>query len=156
MLEALQKSAFAQAIGQSQVITASLSALHALGFAMVTSSALVFLLRELGWLFVDRPRIEIARPAGRVLMLGACMNIVTGALMFSTRATAALANEFFRAKMLLLASALLMSGTFMRPAGRLSGAAEPVARTSVSPGGILGALLWLAVGVAGCAFILIE
>jgi hypothetical protein len=156
MLEALQKSAFVQTIAQSQVIIASLSALHALGFAMVTSSALVFLLRTLGWLFVDRPRSEIARPAGRVLMLGACMNIVTGTLMFSTRATSALANEFFRAKMLLLASALLVYGTFMRRAGRPSGTAGPGAGASVTVGGILGAVLWLAVGVAGCAFILIE
>ena len=53
MLETLQASAFAKAIAQSQVITAGLSAVHALGFAMVTSSALVAGLRTLGGLFSD-------------------------------------------------------------------------------------------------------
>jgi hypothetical protein len=76
--------------------------------------------------------------------------------MFSPRATSALANGFFQAKMLLLASALLVYGTFMRRVALPTGAGDPGARASVKVGGVIGALLWLAVGVAGCAFILIE
>jgi hypothetical protein len=154
MLDALQRSSFAQTIAQSQMITASLSALHVLGFAMVTSGALLLGLRALGRVFADRPAFDVVRPAARLLMLGACMNVMTGALLFSPRATSAVANGFFRTKMLLLVGAVIAQLVLMRGMRRRSRKGEP-GFASV-PGAAVSAALWIAVGVAGAAFILIE
>jgi hypothetical protein len=153
MLDALQKSAFAQGIAQSQAITATLSALHVLGFAMVTSGALMFGLRSLGVLFRDRPPLDVLRPATRAVMLGAAMNVMTGALMFSPRAVSALANPIFQAKMLFLISAVLVHVILMRRLVRRYHGGRAAGRIVA---GAAGAVLWLAVGVAGAAFILIE
>jgi hypothetical protein len=154
MLETLQASAFAKAIAQSQVITAGLSAVHALGFAMVTSSALVAGLRILGGLFGDRPAIEILRPASRVLFAGLVINILTGALLFSPRAASAAANPFFRSKMILLACAIAVQVVVMRGVMLRSRSGDGSAPSLAA--GATGLLLWLGVAVAACAFVLIE
>jgi hypothetical protein len=154
MLDALQRSAFAQVIAQSQMITASLSALHVLGFSMVMSGAFIFGLRSLGLLFVERPAMELLRPAARVLFIGVAMNILTGALLFSPRAASAVANIFFRTKMVLLVTAVLLQVVVLR-------AAIVRARTldDTGPGalaGTAGLTLWIGVALAACAFILLE
>jgi len=154
MLETLQASAFAKTIAQSQVLTAGLSAIHAVGFAMVTSSALVSGLRTLGRLFRDRPAVEILRPASRVLFAGLAINIVTGALLFTPRAASAAANPFFRTKMALLAGAILVQVLVMRGVLHRARLGDPSA-PSVAAGGA-GLLLWIGVAVAACAFVLIE
>jgi len=154
MLDALQRSSFAQTIAQSQILTASLSALHVLGFAMVTSGALLLGLRALGRIFADRPVADVVRPAARLLAVGACMNILTGALLFSPRAASAVHNGFFQTKMLLLVSAAIVQIVVMRNLGRQSHRHD--SRFPSALGGALSAVLWLAVGAAGAAFILIE
>jgi len=151
MLETLQHSAVATAIANSLLLTASLSALHVAGFALVSGGALVSNLRLLGVLFPDRPVAEIVGPTRRGMAAGLLVSVVTGALLFSTRATAASQNEFFQVKMTLLVGALLMQFIVQRRLVDL----RPDAAT-FKGAGALGLMLWLGVGLAGCAFILLE
>ena len=108
MLEALQDSWLAHAIGESQMITASLSALHLVGFTLVMSSALVSGLRMLGFTLREVSAIDVVRPATRALLIGLSISAVTGALLFVPRAAGAAANDIFRLKLTLLLGALVM------------------------------------------------
>jgi len=65
MLEALQRSWLAHTINESQVITASLSALHVIGFTLVMSSAAVTGLRMIGVTLREVPVLDVVRPATR-------------------------------------------------------------------------------------------
>src|SRR5262245_53685888 len=114
MLEALQHSAVAMAIGNSLVLLAGLSSLHVVGFALVSGGALVSNLRLLGLMFRDRPVAEIVVPTRRGMAVGLLISVVTGLLLFSTRATAASGNQFFQIKMTLLVGAVLMQFVLQR------------------------------------------
>lgn len=151
MLESLQHSALASAISNSLWLTAGLSALHVVGFSLVSGGALVSNLRLLGVLFRERPIAEIAGPTRRGMAIGLLLSAITGALLFVPRARAASGNEFFQLKMTLLVGAVLMQFVVQRrlldvrpdaPAFRIAGA--------------IGLALWIGVGLAGCAFILLE
>ena len=152
MLNALQSSWLAHTVGESQMLTASLSALHLVGFTLVMGSAVVSNLRLLGALFADQPATDITRPARRALLLGACLSATTGSLLFMPRAASAVANDFFRVKVALLAVALLFLAIVQ---GRVS------RRASTEPGqarlmGAIGLALWIGAALAASAFILIE
>ena len=151
MLEALQHSAVATTIGNSLLLLAGLSALHVVGFALVSGGALVSNLRLLGVLFPDRPIAEIVVPTRRGMATGLLISVVTGLLLFSTRATAASGNQFFQMKMTLLVAAVLMQFVLQRRLVDL----RPEAATFRGAGAV-GLALWLGVGLAGCAFILLE
>jgi hypothetical protein len=151
MFEALQDSGLAQVIGQSQLLTASLSSLHVVGFALTTGSALLVNLRLLGLVLAEVPASEVIRPALRALGVGLTTSVSTGALLFVPRAAGAVENPYFRTKVLLIAAGVLVhafvqprvaAGTQHRGLERLSGA--------------MGLTVWLGVALAACAFILLE
>ena len=151
MLDALQHSWLAQTIAESQMLTATLSAAHLLGFTLVMGSAVVSNLRLIGVMFTDQPATQITQPARRALLLGACLSAATGLLLFMPRASAAVANDFFRAKMTLLAVALLLltvQGRVVRREAGERGAARFV--------GAIGLALWIGVALSASAFILLE
>ncbi|MEQ1913160.1 MAG: DUF6644 family protein [Vicinamibacterales bacterium] len=152
MLDALQHSWLAQTIAQSQMLTASLSAAHLLGFTLVMGSAVVSNLRLLGVMFTDQPATHVTQPARRALLLGACLSAATGVLLFMPRATGAVANDFFRVKMTLLLLALLLVTTVQGKVARREAAERGVARLV----GAVGLALWVGVALAASAFILLE
>ena len=133
-------------------MTGSLSAIHLLGFTLVTGGAFVSNLRLLGILLPDRPVIDVSRPASRGMAVGLLVSIATGAFLFSSRATAASANPIFQFKMLLLALAALFHFTIHR---RVSGA-PAVAPWVLRAAGATSFLLWTGVALAGAGFILLE
>jgi hypothetical protein len=148
----LQSTPMAMSIGNSLYLLAGLSALHLVGFTLLMGSALVGNLRLLGVMLPDLAIADVVRPARRALAAGLTISLVTGFLLFSTRATNAVGNEIFRLKMaLLVAAALVHFVVQSRFAGDSSGGGRfaPAA-------GALGLLLWISVGVAGCAFIFLE
>ena len=152
MLEALQDSWLAHEIGESQMITASLSSLHLIGFTLVMSSALVSGLRMLGVTLREVSAINVIRPATRALLIGLSISAVTGALLFIPRAAGAAANSVFRLKMTLLLGALVMHfAVTRRVASR--GAGDTAAQRAT---GAVGLALWVGVALAGLAFILLE
>lgn len=152
VLDALQASWLATTIGQSQVWLASLSAFHLVGFTLVMGAALVTNLHLTGLLFAERPSTELVRPATRILRAGLTVSVVTGALMFITRAASAAENATFRTKLsLLVAASVLALVVQPRVTAR---AVAPGASARVLGG--TGLVLWLGVALAACAFILLE
>src|SRR4029077_15262415 len=107
LLEALQDSWLAHTIGESQMLTASLSALHLVGFTLVMGSALVSGLRMLGVALREGTAINGVRPATRAQLIVLSISSFTGSLLFIPRAAGAAANDIFRLKLTLLLVALL-------------------------------------------------
>ena len=148
----LQATAVAAAVRDSLLLTGGLSAVHLLGFTLVTGGAFVGNLRMLGLMLTDRPAVDITRAAGRGVAIGLLISIVTGLLLFAPRAVGAGVNRTFQIKMLFLASAAAFHFTVHRATSR---------RPSASPGalravGTISFVLWTGVALAGCAFILLE
>lgn len=148
----IQASGVAGAVRDSLLLTGALSAMHVLGFTLVTGGALIGNLRLLGLLLTDHPVLDVTRPAGRGVAVGLTISLPTGALLFAPRATQASINTIFQVKMALRALATAFHFTIHRSATR---------RASVAPNGLrtIGAtslLLWAGVAMAGCAFILLE
>jgi hypothetical protein len=151
VFESLQSLALARAISESTPLTSVLSAVHLIGFTLVMGAALVSNLRLLGCLFADRPAIDVLRPTGFGLRTGLAVSALTGALLFLPRAEAASQNGTFRLKMSLLVTAVLVHLAQRRLAAA-GGARRSLERIS----GMTGLALWLGVGLAGCAYILLE
>lgn len=148
----LEQTQLARLIAGSLMLTASLSAVHLLGFTLVTGGALVSNLRLLGVILAQRPVIEVARPASIGIALGLLVSVATGLMLFSPRATVVIEAETFQLKMLLLLTAGFFHFTWHRSiVGR-----EHASSVLVKLTGALGLSLWLGLAAAGCAFILLE
>jgi hypothetical protein len=137
-----QSSAVASAVGSSPTITAVLSALHALGFTFVMGGALFANLGKLGVLFPSRPVQEVAGPGSRLIALGLALSLPTGLLLFGPRALTSAHNSTFQLKLLLILAASAVQFGLLR-------------RDTRAVGG-LGLLLWIALALTACAFILLE
>jgi hypothetical protein len=148
----VETTTVATTVGQSLLLTASLSAIHLLGFTLVTGGALVANLRLLGALLPQYPVIEITRPASRGIAFGLAISIATGLLLFAGKATAVSANGTFQLKMLLLVAAALFHFTWHRRVARRGAACVRLLQVT----GALGLSLWVGLALAGCAFILFE
>ncbi len=131
-------------------MTAGLSAVHLLGFTLVMASGLLSGLRWLGAILIERPVSEVMSAASTALAVGCCISIATGILLVIPRAPGAAANEFFRAKMLLLTALLAFHVIQRRRAARASGA------QTATWVGALGLALNLALALSASAFILLE
>lgn len=141
----------AQAIAQSAVLTGTLSGLHLFGLALILGGALLCALRCAGLLFADHP-VEATVPAfASGISAGLVLSVATGLLLLAPRASTALGNSFFQAKMALLAAALVFHVAVVRGIG-----VRPASSRWLRPGGAISLTLWLAVTLAGSAFILLE
>ncbi len=147
----LEGTRVAMMVRESLLLTGALSAVHLLGFTLVTGGALVANLNLLGVLFRGRPAIEVTRPATRGIFVGLAISLLTGALLFGPRATAASANGIFQTKMALLLAAIVFHLTLHQRAARREVAG--VQRRAVA---LVGLLLWIGLGMSGAAFILLE
>jgi hypothetical protein len=148
----IENTSAARAVADSAALTASLSAIHVLGFTLVTGGALVANLRLLGMIFAQQRIADVATPATRVIALGLAISIATGVLLFSARAAAVSANGTFQLKMLLLVTAALFHFT----AHRAVAANESAAVLHVRAAGAVGLALWVGLALTACAFILLE
>ena len=151
-LEWIQATGLAATVRDSLLLTGALSAVHLLGFTLVTGGALVSNLRLLGALFPQHPIVEISRPASRGIAVGLIVSVTTGLLLFAPRAMAASANGTFQLKMLLLLGAATFHFTLHRRVARQ----VPGAPGFVRVAGGVGLALWLGLALAGCAYILLE
>ena len=152
MLDALQASWLARAVNESQLATASLSALHLLGFTLIMGSVMLCSLHLLGLLLAEQPTAAIVRPAARALLAGLCISVVTGLLLVMPRASGAVMNTTFRLKMLLLVLGVLLHVFVVAPLAARAHAGVWTRRLS----GLASFVVWAGVAVAGCAFILLE
>lgn len=152
LLAWVETTRIATTVKESLLLTAGLSAVHLLGFTLVTGGALVTNLRLLGVLFAERPVVDVSVPAGRGIAVGLALSVGTGLLLFAPRALAASANGTFQLKMLLLVAVAVFHATLLRRVARRVPARKPVLRMT----GAVGVALWVGVALAGCAFILLE
>lgn len=152
VLEWLESSGVATAVGQSVMLTGLASAVHLIGLTLLAGGAAVAWLRLVGLLLAERPVREITDPVGRGMLAGLGLSIVTGFLLFAPRASSAAASSTFQLKMLLLSAAVVFHFTLFRGVTRHAAAGSWPYRLV----GALGPALWISVGVAGCVFILFE
>jgi hypothetical protein len=150
--ESIEATSVAQAVAGSASLTAWLSALHVLGFVVITGSALVANLRAAGVLLMQSALGEVLRPANRAILLGLAISVLTGALLFSARAADAAGNNIFRLKMLLLIVAATVQFSVLR---RIGNDEQPILRRARTVAAI-ALSLWLGLALAACAFILLE
>lgn len=148
----LEQSALAAWVSRSPLVLGALSGLHLIGFTLVVGTALVSGLYMSGLAFVDRPARETAVTATRVMAVGLALSVVTGVTQASPRAGAALGNWIFTAKMTLLVAAVLAQLVVPRYAAR----ADAGFTFQLRVWSLVTSALWLGVGVAGAAFILLE
>lgn len=146
----LEGTRVAITVRDTLLLNAGLSAVHLIGFTLVTGGALVANLNLLGVLLPGRPPIEVTRPASRGIALGLAISVLTGAFLFAPRATAASLNWIFQLKMTLLVGAALFH-LFVHRRVALS-ASRPARRATA----LVGLLLFAGLSLAGCAFILLE
>jgi hypothetical protein len=147
----LEGTRMAITVRDSLTLTGALSAFHLVGFTLTTGGALVANLNLLGLLFPDRPPLDVSRPATRGIAVGLAISALTGVLLFAPRATVASVNGIFQTKMLLLIAAVAFHMLMhQRVAGRNVSAS---ARRGTAA---IGLLLWTALALAGCAYILLE
>src|SRR5436190_11710822 len=144
-------TSLARTVAASAQITAWLSAVHVVGFAVVTGSALVANLRGLGVLFPASALHDVLRPAKRAILLGLVISVATGAPLFAARATEVADNGTFQLKMLLLAAAMVSQFTPLH-----ENTPEPSAEPATRLVAAVRLMLWLGLALAACAFILLE
>lgn len=137
-----QSSAVVSAVGDSPTITAVLSAFHALGFTFIMGGALFANLGAVGVLFPARPASDTTGPGSRLIALGLVLSVPTGILLFGPRAVDAAHNSTFQLKLLLIVAASAVQFGLLRRGARAVGG--------------LGLLLWIALALTACAFILLE
>jgi hypothetical protein len=148
----LESTSMAQTISGSLSLTASISAAHLLGYTLVLGGALVMHLRLIGAVLQGTAVRDLVRPAGYLIALGFAVSIVTGALLFSGRATSIAANGIFQTKMsLALIAAVWQLGVHYRLARAAS-----QSKQNAGAVGFVGLALWLGLALTACAFILLE
>ena len=150
LLHWLENTNLATSVAGSTMLTASLSAVHVIGFTLVVGGALVANLRGLGALFRKR-NVDVVGPTNRAILVGLAISIATGVVLFSARATEVAENGTFRLKMLLLVLAVLIHFVFQAPEAKRVDAPRRVRTASV-----VSLTLWLGLAATACAFILLE
>lgn len=148
----LESTGLASLVGLSVSVTASLSAVHLIGFTLVMSGGVVWGLKASGVLLRDVPPQSIARPAVRLLLAGLTVSLVTGTMLFLPRASYTAPDGVFQLKMTLLVAAAACQ--IASNARVLRGPALSAA--SLRTMGVVGLALWLGLAVTACWFILFE
>ena len=159
----LESTRVALAVRDTLLLNAGLSALHLIGFTLVTGGALIANLNLLGVLFPGRPPIDVTRPASRGIALGLVISGLTGIFLFAPRASAASVNWVFQLKMALLVTAVLFHVFVHRRVAmaprhnHVSGQSAWFWSRSTQRGtALVGLALWTGLALSGCAFILLE
>lgn len=152
ILSWIEATHVAAAVAESAALTAWLSAVHVVGFALVTGAALVANLRGLGALFSRTEASNVLVPANRAIVLGLAVSVATGAPLFAARAVDAAANGTFRLKMLLLVGAAAFQFAFVGGRGAVERRAVLASRALST----VALALWLGLALAAFAFLLLE
>ncbi len=147
----LDHSSVGTAIRQSLWLFPAIETLHLLGMAVLVGSIGVLDLRLIGWLGRQQP---VSRMAGRLIpwaWIGFVVQVVTGALLFSSEAVKIYGNPAFRLKMILLLLAGLQALIFqvvVLPRGASWDDKGPLPRLAKTMG-LISILLWIGIVAAG-------
>jgi hypothetical protein len=147
----LDQSSVGTAIRQSLWLFPAIETVHLLGMAALVGTIGVLDLRLLGWVARQQP---VSRMAARLIpwaWVGFVVQVITGALLFSSEAAKIYGNPAFRLKMLLLLLAGLQALIFQTVLSRKLAVWDerrsfPVAGKIA---GLSSILLWVAIVTAG-------
>ena len=145
---ALQESGFAFAIRDSSWIYPTANLTHILGLALLVGSILILDLRLLGlgrWISVD----ALSRLTTPFSILGICLSLMSGSILFSADAAALATNPVFRLKMSILAFAIANAVLFRLLWQRRIGAWSSGVPMSAKLQAGLSGLAWLSVASCG-------
>jgi len=147
----IEKSTLAVTIRDSTVLTGTLSGIHLIGLTLLVGSVLVSSAGLAGLIASDQSVAELTRATRRASIVGLIISISTGLLLVSFRLVMSTATRSFQIKMLMLVVAALFHFLVFVPAARGQRSA-----VSTRLAGVTAFLLWFAVVLAGCSFILFE
>jgi hypothetical protein len=147
----LEQSPIGAAVRQSLWLFPAIETVHLLGMTVLVGTVAAFDLRLLGWA-LQRTRIsDLARRLLPWTWVGFGLQVMTGALLFSSEAAKMYVNPAFRLKMLLICLAGMQALIFQLVARR-NLAAWDERETVPAPariGGLISILLWIGVVAAG-------
>lgn len=124
---------------------------HVLGLALSVGTVVWFDLRLLGVAMRTRPVSEVFGDLKGWMFAGFGLMLVTGALLFTSHATKAYANPYFRAKMALLLLAGVNMAVFHLTIDRRRSEWNhaPIPPLPARAAGLLSLVLWFSVVAAG-------
>ena len=147
----LEQTSVGAAVRQSLWLFPAIETLHLLGMAALVGTVSVFDLRLLGWMMRRERVSDLARRLLPWSWAGFAVQVVTGALLFSSEAVKVYSNPAFRLKMLLLflagVEALIFHLTVYRDVATWDGSGVLPARAKVA--GFVSILLWIAIVATG-------
>ena len=124
---------------------------HLLGMAALVGTIATFDMRLLGWVM---QRVRVTELAGRLFpwaWAGFAVQVVTGAMLFSSEAVKVVANPAFQVKMFLICLAGVHAMIFHRTIYRNVAAWDECAvlPTGAKVAGLISIVLWVGVVAAG-------
>jgi hypothetical protein len=145
---ALEASALAFALRDSTWIYPLANLSHILGLALLVGPIIVLDLRLVGLTSVGRAT-DLSRLLTPVAVVGLCLSVASGLLLFTADATAIAVNLVFQVKACLIvaaiANALLFRALWHRRLATWEGGAPVLARGQA----LASVLLWLAIPICG-------
>jgi hypothetical protein len=147
----LEQSPIGAAVRQSLWLFPAIETVHLLGMTVLVGTVAAFDLRLLCW-GLQRTRVsDLARRLLPWTWVGFGLQVVTGALLFSSEAVKMYVNPAFRLKMLLICLAGMQALIFQLAARRNLAAWDERAAVPVAAriGGLISILLWIGVVAAG-------
>jgi len=124
---------------------------HVLGLALSIGTVVWFDLRLLGAAMRTRPVSEVFENLKGWMFVGFGLMFLTGALLFTSHATKAYANPYFRVKLALLLLAGVNTGIFHLTIDRRRAEwnSAPIPPPAARAAGLVSLLLWFGVIAAG-------
>ncbi|HUE54916.1 MAG TPA: DUF6644 family protein [Candidatus Udaeobacter sp.] len=146
----LEQTSVGAGVRESLWLFPAIETVHLLGMAALVGTIAVFDLRLLGWML---RRERVSELAGRLLpwsWAGFALQVVTGALLFTSEAVKVYTNPAFRVKMLLIflagVHALIFHWTVYRDVASWEGGVLPA---GAKVAGFVSILLWIGIVAAG-------
>lgn len=147
----LEQTPVGASVRESLWLFPAIETLHLLGMAMLVGSVVAFDLRLLGWAM---RRERVSQLAGRLLpwtWAGFALQVITGAVLFSSEAVKVSGNPAFRLKMLLLLLAGVQALAFQwnshRNLAKWEDGGSLPAAAKIS--GFVSIVLWIGIVAAG-------
>jgi hypothetical protein len=147
----LDQTAVGSTIRQSLWLFPAIETVHLLGMAALVGTITVLDLRLLGWTMPQRRVSEVVARLLPWTWLGFGVQVVTGALLFSSEAVKIYGNPAFRLKMLFLLLAGIQALIFQTVVSRKLPAWDdrPASPVMARITGMISILLWIAIVTAG-------
>jgi hypothetical protein len=147
----LEATSIGASVRESLWLFPAIETVHLLGMAILVASVAAFDLRLLGWAMRGQRVTELARRLFPWSWAGFAVQVVTGAMLFSSEAVHVYANPAFRVKMLLICAAgvhaLVFHLTIYRGVARWD--ESQVMPDGARIAGFLSILIWVGVVAAG-------